>query len=160
MLAERECTVSEDSVRVLIVDDDEAIREALHLALEEEGYMVLEAADGLVALDQLRAASQPMVVLTNHNMPRLDGPGLLNFVVDDARLSGRHVFVYMTASNRIIHPTFARQLEQLQAPIVRKPFDLDTLLDAIAAAAERVPRGTDTPRQEPDDEREVGETVG
>jgi CheY-like chemotaxis protein len=130
---------SDNAVRVLVVDDDEPIRDVLRAALEDEGYQVIEAPDGLIALEVLRAVPYPMVVLTNHNMPRLDGPGLVNFVVEDPTLSNRHIFIYMTAGNRIIPPTFARQLDELQVPVVRKPFNLDTLLGVIAEAAQRLP---------------------
>jgi CheY-like chemotaxis protein len=125
-------------IRVLLVDDDEAIRETLRLILEEEGYAVIEAPDGVVALDVLRALTYPVVVISNHNMPRLDGPGLFNFILADPALAARHVYLYMTAGNRVIPPTFASQLEELNAPVLRKPFDLDTFLAAVAQAAERL----------------------
>ena len=61
--------------RILIVDDDEEIRVTLRILFEDEGYNVREAPDGAVALAILRAVPYPLVVLTNHNMPRLDGSG-------------------------------------------------------------------------------------
>ena len=131
----------DEPTRVLIVDDDEAIREVLRVVLEDEGYQVIEAPDGLVALEMLRAMPVPMVVLTNHNMPRLDGPGLVNFVVEDPALAQRNAFIYMTAGNRVIHPAFARQLETLEVPVIRKPFELDALLAAVDHAARDIRAG-------------------
>jgi CheY-like chemotaxis protein len=123
---------------VLIVDDDEDIRTAIHAILEDEGYGVLEAPDGLAALEMLRRAQHPMVVLTNHNMPRLDGPGLISFVLDDPILRGRHAYIYMTAASRVISPAFARQLDTLHVPVLRKPFDLDRLVALIGETAARL----------------------
>jgi CheY-like chemotaxis protein len=123
---------------VLIVDDDAAIRETIHFLLEDEGYAVLEARDGVAGLDTLRRTPDPMVVLTKHNMPRLDGPGLVSFVVDDSALARRTAFIYTTAANRAIPPAFRRQLEALHARILRKPFDIHELLASVAEAADRL----------------------
>lgn len=124
--------------RVLIVDDDEGIRAALRDCLEAEGYGVIEAPDGVVALDVLRALPYPIIVLSNHNMPRLDGPGLFDTIANEPALAARHSFLYMTANNRVLSPTFAHQLEGLGAPTIRKPFDLDRVLDAVAEAARKL----------------------
>jgi CheY-like chemotaxis protein len=126
-------------VRVLIVDDDEPFRRALRTALEDEGYAVVEAPDGLVALDILRTVTDPMIVITDHNMPRLDGPSLFSFILDDPTLALRHQFLYLTASNRVLAPAFARQLDVLGVRVFRKPFDLDAFLAAVTEAATRLP---------------------
>jgi DNA-binding response OmpR family regulator len=57
---------------VLIVDDEPNVRLMLRTALESAGYRVLEAADGLAALAQLRAGSCDLVLL-DLRMPKLDG---------------------------------------------------------------------------------------
>ena len=49
--------------QVLIVDDDQALRELLREILEEEGYQVREAADGDTALDLLQHSAERWVVL-------------------------------------------------------------------------------------------------
>lgn len=123
---------------VLIVDDDPDIRGALRMILEEEGYRVQEARDGLIALDIMRESSHPLVVLTNHHMPVLDGPGLLSFVAQDPRLARRDAFIYMTAGNRIISPDVAQTLDELHVPVLRKPFDIQHLADLVAQAAGRL----------------------
>jgi len=106
--------------------------------LEDEGYGVIEAPDGLIALEMLRASLYPLVVLSNHNMPRLDGPGLFNFIVEDPRLAADHAYIYMTAGNRVIPPDFSRQLSELHVPVLRKPFDVQALVDQVEAAARRL----------------------
>jgi CheY-like chemotaxis protein len=129
-------------VRVLVVDDDEAIRETLRDVLDEEGYATIEAPDGLVALEILQALSYAIVVLSNHMMPRLDGPGFFAIVSRDPVLRSRHVYLYMTANTRVLSPSFADQLARLRVPVLRKPFDLGDLLAAIADAARRLPAAT------------------
>lgn len=128
---------------VLIVDDDPDIRDTLRLVLEDEGYAVQAACDGAMALDLLRRSPYPMVVLTNHNMPRLDGPGLLSFVSQDPSLLQRDAFIYMTAGNRIIAPDVARTLHELRAPVLRKPFDIEQLTQAVTEAASRLHHSPD-----------------
>lgn len=123
---------------VLIVDDDPDIRDTLRLVLEDEGYAVQAACDGMMALDILHRSPYPLVVLTNHNMPRLDGPGLLSFISQDPSLLRRDAFIYMTAANRIIAPDVARTLHELGAPVLRKPFDIEQLTQAVADAASRL----------------------
>ena len=62
---------------VLVVDDDTAIRQMLRLVLEDEGYAVREAMDGIEALAALRVSARPLVVLLDLMMPRLGGDGVL-----------------------------------------------------------------------------------
>jgi two-component system, chemotaxis family, chemotaxis protein CheY len=58
--------------RVLVVDDDDSIRDFVVLALAEEGYEVLTAPDGRVALDTA-AARPPALILLDMRMPVMDG---------------------------------------------------------------------------------------
>jgi two-component system response regulator MprA len=55
--------LGEDSLTVLIVDDDYAIVESLRDFLEDEGFEVVTATDGRAALDQLRHGLRPCVIL-------------------------------------------------------------------------------------------------
>lgn len=132
-------TIQDDvKPHVLIVDDDEEIRATIRAVLEDSDYEILEAPDGLVALEILRGASRPLVVLSNHNMPRLDGPGLFSFVMNDSQLARRNAFIYMTAGNRVIPPSLSHDLTRLQVPVLRKPFDIDELLELIEDAEQRL----------------------
>lgn len=60
---------------ILIVEDDQAMRATLSAALEDEGYAVVTAFDGLDALEKLDAVT-PALILLDIGMPRMDGYAL------------------------------------------------------------------------------------
>jgi two-component system chemotaxis response regulator CheY len=64
------------SQTIMTVDDSPSMRMLLRLALTDLGYTVIEAEDGAQALDRLAAAT-PDLLITDINMPRLDGFGLI-----------------------------------------------------------------------------------
>ena len=74
-----DCPPTRARVRLLIVDDESAIREVVSSALTEDGYDVLTAEDGF---DALRLLSEPLpdVMITDLNMPRMSGVELLQVV--------------------------------------------------------------------------------
>lgn len=121
------------SCTVLVVDDDAAIRDTLHQLLEEDGYSVKMAPDGAAALDLLRGAPSPWVVLLDLMMPRLNGYEVLDAVMAEPPLR-RHRYVVMTASASALTEPLLRDMEQLDALSVIKPFNIDDLLDQVAEA--------------------------
>jgi CheY-like chemotaxis protein len=65
--------------RILVVDDEPAVREAVREILESRGYEVLTAADGLDGLHALRG-SLPDLIISDLNMPRMSGIEFLSIV--------------------------------------------------------------------------------
>ena len=63
--------------RVLLVEDEESLRRVMKDLLEREGFVVFEAVDGVVALDEVDRLAPDLVVL-DLNLPRLDGYGVLS----------------------------------------------------------------------------------
>ncbi len=59
-------------MKLLIADDEPAVRALVHATLEDDGYLILEAADGMEALEVSRS-ERPRLVLLDITMPRLDG---------------------------------------------------------------------------------------
>jgi CheY-like chemotaxis protein len=59
--------------RILVVDDDNAIRETLRAILEEEGYLVTAAVNGKEALDRLEGTAPPALCIVDLVMPVLNG---------------------------------------------------------------------------------------
>jgi CheY-like chemotaxis protein len=129
------------TVRVLIADDDPWIRESFRLLLREDGYSVLEAADGVAAMDILLLSPHRLVVLLDLIMPRLSGFDVLARVADDPVLSSRHAYVATSAgasSPERIGPQFTALLARLGVAYVARPCDIGVLLAAVAAAARRI----------------------
>jgi two-component system cell cycle response regulator DivK len=71
---------------ILVVEDNAANRELIREILESRGYKVLEANDGEKAMEQIRAC-KPDLVLTDIQMPVLDGFGLIKRIRNDNTLS-------------------------------------------------------------------------
>jgi len=125
-------------VPILLVEDDHDIRETLRMALEDEGYVVYEAEDGLDALAMLRNSMTPLVVALDLRLPRLNGDALLLQVCKREHLPARHCFMLVTANREILSSASLRLLERMQVRVVTKPFDLDDLLDLVANAADEL----------------------
>jgi two-component system response regulator MtrA len=116
------------SRRVLIIDDDAAIREVLQVVLEEEGYEVLTAASGTVALEKLERVVCDLIVV-DLVMPYMNGYTFLNILQQRGdRLSTLPTIVF-TASR-----TTPQEVEQIEAAgyiYLAKPFEIDELLTQI-----------------------------
>jgi DNA-binding response OmpR family regulator len=103
-----------------VVDDDPAIGNTLALLLEDAGYAVRTAPDGLAALDAITENALDLVI-TDLSMPRIDGPGLI------ARLRSERPelpVVVVGAGMRTSPPA--------GVPFVAKPFDAKHLLATVA----------------------------
>jgi CheY-like chemotaxis protein len=68
---------------VLIVEDDPSTRECLSEILKTEGFAVVTATDGLAALEHLRRGVFPSVIVTNLNMPKMNGWQFRKELLDD-----------------------------------------------------------------------------
>jgi DNA-binding NtrC family response regulator len=123
---------------VLVVDDDASIRRMLRVALEYTGHTVVEARDGLMALDYLFAADEPHVVLLDMWMPVVSGETLLAQAPD---VAARHACLLMTAQAEFLSPRCRRLLAELTVPVISKPFDLNDLLGLVDELADGLARG-------------------
>lgn len=114
---------SASSRRVLIVDDDIQIVDLLEELLEDEGYLVERAYDGVSALVAIER-DPPDLVLSDVMMPRLDGVGLA------AEVRKRDMDI------PIILMSAAVEARRVREPFLAKPFDIDVLLDLIGRHVE------------------------
>lgn len=124
--------------KALVVDDDDAIRETLRSLLEDAGYAVEEASEGMEALRRLRTCRERMVVLLDLMMPGLDGAGVLGAVAGDRKLTQQFAFILITANHNTLTLALANLLKNLDVPFVSKPFDVDHLVGVVNAAARRL----------------------
>ncbi len=74
------------SDRILVVDDDPDVREALQLLLERRGYEVCTAGNGVEALEELEH-DRPRLILLDLMMPVMSGPQFLKILRADPRFS-------------------------------------------------------------------------
>jgi CheY-like chemotaxis protein len=117
--------MSTPPLRILVVDDNDALRENLQEALELEGYEVAVAADGTGALARLDEDPRFAAVLVDLMMPGMDGRELLARIRQDARLAALRVV--MTTGH-----TGPRAREGVHADaFLTKPFGVRELLAAL-----------------------------
>jgi serine/threonine-protein kinase PpkA len=122
--------------RILVVEDDEAIRKNLDRLLTLEGFDVATAHDGQQAL-VAALAKPPDIVITDINMPVMDGFALLAAVRDNPVLERTVVIMLTAAEDR----SQIRRGMQLGADdYITKPFKREELLESIAAQVQKISR--------------------
>ncbi|TDD09456.1 response regulator transcription factor [Nonomuraea diastatica] len=117
--------------RLLVVDDEPALREALQSSLEFEGYKVVTAGDGHAALEALASDSFDGVLL-DVMMPRLDGLTACRRL----RASGNHIPVLMLTARDAVGDRVSG-LDAGADDYLVKPFELDELLARVRALLRR-----------------------
>ncbi len=110
--------------RILIVDDDESIRQIVRICLSDEGYEVFEAQNGQVALKMVTAIA-PRLILLDLRMPVMDGWEFAKRY-ESMPAPRAPVVAFVAALNA------EQDCAELDAAgILAKPFDLDDLLRAV-----------------------------
>ncbi|ATE63088.1 response regulator [Rhizorhabdus dicambivorans] len=118
---------------ILTVDDSAFIRKLLRVTLAGQGFNVAEAEDGVAALEWLAANERPDLMITDINMPRMDGFGL----VEAVRAESRH-----DAMPILVLSTEAADEKQDRARVagadgwIVKPFNPDQLASAIQSVSQ------------------------
>lgn len=108
---------------VLVVEDDDGIREMLQMSLEIEGYTVFAARNGRHALTLLAQIPKPCLILLDLMMPEMNGWEFVAVVEKDAELSNIPIVV-VTA--------YGDQASTIKVNgLIRKPIDLDLLIRVV-----------------------------
>lgn len=115
------------ATRILTVDDSASMRALLNHALTSNGFEVEQADDGVEALEWL-ATNEVDVIITDINMPRLDGFGLIEQLRGGSRHRDRPILVLSTESS---DEKKARARANGATGWIVKPFDPDKLVAAI-----------------------------
>ncbi|MEO5730641.1 MAG: response regulator [Byssovorax sp.] len=108
---------------ILIIDDEDDLRDTLKLSLELEGYRCYTAANGKEGLEALERIPPPRVILLDLMMPILNGWQFLDELQGHPSL-GQIPVVVVTAFTKLSSPVRA-------GDIIRKPVEMDTLLAIV-----------------------------
>jgi CheY-like chemotaxis protein len=110
--------------RILIVEDEQGVIDALAILLDLEGYRVVQASNGRAGLEQL-ATHDCDIVMTDYSMPVMGGDEFIRNVRADPRHDGLPIILISAA----LSPD--AQILQLVDAFLQKPFPVDTLLRTL-----------------------------
>jgi CheY-like chemotaxis protein len=111
--------------RILIVEDDPDIRDALAEAMAEDGAEVIVAADGIDALERLQSGPRPSVILLDLRLPRLGGAEFLRQLRADPRFELVPVITMTAGSGQAESSDVVARLH--------KPIDIDDLRQIVVS---------------------------
>ncbi len=114
---------------ILIVDDSSSLRAVVKLALVRAGYAVIEAGDGKEGLLQLDKAPKVHLIVSDVNMPNMDGITFVSQLKQQVRFKFTPV-VMLTTENQDAKVAQARAAGA--KAWLTKPFDPAQLLDAVS----------------------------
>lgn len=112
---------------ILIVEDDASLRETLADLLADEGYRVAEAANGQEALQRLRGAALPCIILLDLMMPVMNGWEFREHQRRDPALAGIPVAVVTGVRNTLDKVAALDAVGYFQ-----KPIDIPALLETVS----------------------------
>lgn len=121
--------------RILVVDDDGGLQLLVRGILEQYGFMVDVAADGLRA-SQMAAETKYDAIVCDVIMPCMDGPEFYARLQEtDHEQSGRVVFV----TGAHLDDDTRDRLQRTRRRVIRKPFNIDEFEEAVAEVLRRHP---------------------
>lgn len=123
--------------RVLIADDSASVRTTLRSWLEPAGYVVEEVADGARAIEMIRAATEPLLVLLDYEMPGLTGFEVLKLALDEGLAPPRLGYICISGMQGAFPAEFNELLRRLRIQMIPKPFRQEDLLAVTAYVAAR-----------------------
>jgi DNA-binding NtrC family response regulator len=116
------------TIVVLVVDDDDGVRQAMAEVLEDEGYAVMLAENGRRALEQIDA-QVPALLITDLDMPELGGEQLVR------RVRAQHPELpILVITARIVVDAHAEAARLTVMSYLNKPVDVDVLIAEIRRA--------------------------
>jgi DNA-binding NtrC family response regulator len=118
-------TVPESKGRVLIVDDNEGLREVIGILAKDHGFKSIEAADGLQGMQVLENESDFAVGIIDVKMPRMDGIALL----EEVRRRHPAMRVVLITGSEIELAMLAARKDP-NVVVLPKPFTFEALLKA------------------------------
>lgn len=131
--------MSADKKQILIADDDDDFRELLSMYLKSKGYDILNASDGIEALET--AQSNPVdLILLDVNMPRMDGFQVAERLNLDMGADAPKIMIVTGRS--LVEEDVAALLSGAVGAL-HKPFRMDELLKRVAKALAQTDEDSD-----------------
>ena len=115
--------------RILLVDDDTALREALRICLEAVGYQCAEAQDGSAARDWLKEGHPVDLIVTDHQMPRVNGMELIKGLKGDVHTESIPIIFY---SGKLSPELKVQAIQAGSYAVLEKPFSLEAFLALVS----------------------------
>jgi two-component system response regulator QseB len=126
-------------VPVLVAEHDTESRHIISLTLAEQGYTLHHVSDGAAALDFLRRARPPLVILAEEELPEIGGFQLAGLLGLKRAAESRYSVIVLTADLRsALRQSMYRKLDTVTLEVLVKPFHVAELLMAVDMAAERL----------------------
>jgi CheY-like chemotaxis protein len=123
------CRHGFENPRILVIEDEGLIAAVIVTTLQDEGYGVQVAGDGQTALDLLDSWT-PCLILLDIMMPVMDGYAFLDELWAHENLAHTPVVLVSAAGGPMLSEVSMRV-----ADLIRKPFDLDILLETVGRLA-------------------------
>jgi len=118
--------------RILVVDDEAAVRETVGLVLAQAGYEVIEAADGAQAMETVRSGDNPSLldaIILDLYMPKIQGQEVIFYL-----RSKFPAIPVIVLTGKPDMPDIIRSLDEGVVDFLVKPVHPDNLLAAVAKA--------------------------
>ena len=114
--------------KVMVVDDSRTVRQQLGVLLADAGYEVLEASDGLEGVEKIGRTPDIAMVISDVNMPRMDGIQMLTMLRENPKTADLLVLMLTTEGQPGL---IARAKAAGARGWIVKPFKPDLLLGAV-----------------------------
>jgi DNA-binding response OmpR family regulator len=126
-----------DLARILIIDDEDLLRETIAQVLDDAGFDTREASDGEEGIAEFRKSPSDLVI-TDILMPTKEG---IETIRELRRLSSGVKIIAMSGGGNVLKTSYLDVARQLGANVVlKKPFEMRALLDAVNTCLERTDR--------------------
>lgn len=109
---------------ILVVEDDDDIRNAIVDLLETEGYTTAAAVNGQDALDKLAQIPKPCLVLLDMMMPIMNGRQFLDIIMKDSQLAPLPVLIVSAVADKTN--------TEGSVGFLKKPIDIDVVLNVVS----------------------------
>lgn len=122
-------TLEKNSLKILVVDDSSSVRQMIKRMAEDEGWQCTTAIDGINAAEILSVSeNRPDIILTDLEMPNLDGYELLQLLKNDVELCDIPILMVTSRTDKAHRE---KALELGAVDFITKPFQAKTLIESV-----------------------------